>query len=62
MTIEQFIHLLLCVTLFIETIVINLLTKKVEKLEHRTRFLLTITEILTNAFCEKNREEKKEEE
>lgn len=50
------------ITLFIETITINLLRIKVEKLEHRTRFCLDMLGILTNAFCEKNREESKEEE
>lgn len=61
MTIEQFIHLLLCVTLFIETIVINLLTKKVEKLEHKTRFCLDMLGVLTNLYCEK-REDKNDKE
>ena len=39
MTIEQLICLLLSITLFIETIIVNSLTKRVKKLEIITSFL-----------------------
>lgn len=62
MTIEQLICLLLSITLFIETIIVNSLTKRVEKLEHKTRFLTDMFNVIFDYVLKRNREENKEEE
>lgn len=62
MTIEQLIYLLLSITLFIETIIVNSLTKRVEKLEHKTRFLTDMFNVIFDDVLKRNREENKEEE
>lgn len=62
MTIEQLICLLLSITLFIETIIVNSLTKRVKKLELRTSFLTVMFDVIFNDVLKRNREENKEEE
>ena len=62
MTIEQLIYLLLSITLFIETIIVNSLTKRVKKLEIRTSFLTDMFNVIFNDVLKRNREENKEEE
>ena len=62
MTIEQLICLLLSITLFIETIIVNSLTKRVKKLEIRTSFLTDMFNVIFNDVLKRNREENKEEE
>lgn len=62
MTIEQLICLLLSITLFIETIIVNSLNKRVKKLELRTSFLTDMFNVIFNDVLKRNREENKEEE
>lgn len=62
MTIEQLIYLLLSITLFIETIIVNSLTKRVKKLEIITSFLTDMFNVIFNDVLKRNREENKEEE
>lgn len=62
MTIEQLIYLLLSITLFIETIIVNSLTKRVKKLEIRTSFLTDMFNVIFDYVLKRNREENKEEE
>lgn len=62
MTIEQLICLLLSITLFIETIIVNSLTKRVKKLEIITSFLTDMFNVIFNDVLKRNREENKEEE
>ena len=58
MTIEQLIYLLLSITLFIETIIVNSLTKRVKKLEIRTSFLTDMFNVIFNDVLKRNRRRK----
>ena len=58
MTIEQLIYLLLSITLFIETIIVNSLTKRVKKLELRTSFLTYMFNVIFNDVLKRNRRRK----
>ena len=58
MTIEQLINLLLSITLFIETIIVNSLTKRVKKLEIRTSFLTDMFNVIFNDVLKRNRRRK----
>ena len=53
MTIEQLIYLLLSITLFIETIIVNSLTKRVKKLEIITSFLTDMFNVIFNDVLKK---------
>ena len=58
MTIEQLIYLLLSITLFIETIIVNSLTKRVKKLELSTSFLTDMFNVIFNDVLKRNRRRK----
>ena len=58
MTIEQLIYLLLSITLFIETIIVNSLTKRVKKLELSTSFLTYMFNVIFNDVLKRNRRRK----